>query len=127
MITKNKKSKKIFIPLYYDFNISCLGSENYKITTDTNGNIKLYFTPIIRTLLMDMKNHQLRGQENLCRTIKEKLCPNSRLLIRYSIENSKIILIHGIQFIVSNSNIQRLSENTFRIMNDKNWEKTKYI
>lgn len=117
-LSKNKKTskKKGFIPAFYECDLNVLGKENFKIVHTSNG-INLYITPLIRTLISDIKNYDLLGHESLGRYIKEKMCSNSRLLIKKSSLQSKIIFIKDKQYVLVNADIHMIKPNLFRIMN----------
>ena len=51
--------------------------------------------------------------------IKEKLCSNSRLLIKKGCENSKIIKIKDIEFVLVNNEIEIIDEFNIRINNQR--------
>ena len=122
-ITEKKKGK---IPLFFEFDISFLKYENYRICTDIEGKVTIYVTPLIRTLLLDIKAN-VNKEESLSRVIKEKINANARLLLKKSIENSKIILIKEVQFIRVNANVSVTDSTIIRIMNDKEYKITSFI
>ena len=118
-ITEKKKGK---IPLFFEMDITFLGYENYRICTDNEGKITIYVVPLIRTLLLDIKIN-VNKEESLSRVIKEKINANARLLLKKSVENSKIITIKDIQYLRVNANVS-LNDNILRIMNDKEYKKS---
>ena len=122
-ITEKKKGK---IPLFFEMDISFLGYENYRICTDKEEKVTIYVTPLIRTLLLDIKVN-VDKEESLSRVIKEKINANARLLLKKSIENSKIILIKEVQFIRVNANVSVRDSTIIRIMNDKEYKITSFI
>lgn len=116
--TKKTKSSKRFIPTYYDFIFSSLGLNNIYIR-NTNGTIDLYVKPLIRVIISDLKNMVPKGQESLSRQIKEKLDPNSRLLLKKGMEgNLPMTIINGQEFVHINCRIRKISDTAFRVMND---------
>ena len=115
---KTNKKGKCFIPPFYECDINVLGKDNIKIV-NTNEGINVYVTPLIRTLLSDIKNYDVKGNESLGRYIKEKMDSNSRLLIKKSMERSQISYIQGRQFLLLNCRISQINPNKFRIYNDR--------
>ena len=125
--TEKTKKSKCYIPKFYSSKIDFLGLENYKLVSDSDGNQKLYVSPIVRTIVSDMKNQIPKGQESLARTIKEKMCPNFRMLLKNAIQKSIVTYINGRQFVLVNGNISRHTDNVFIIMNDNSWKKSKTV
>lgn len=122
--SKSKKGQR-FIPKYYDFNLDSLQGQ-YKMFS-INGQNKLYITPLVRTILENIKTLNKPGQESLCRYIKEKMDSNSRLLLKKGTSKSKIIIINGEQYIYVNLNIDRMNNNFLRIYNDNQYLQTTLI
>jgi hypothetical protein len=122
--TKYKKSnikksntdedKKIYIPSFFDFDISHLRKENYLIISDKTGSKQLYVTPLIRVLLNDLKAN-VNKDESLSRNIKERVNSNARLLIKKHTEQSTIVLIRNTQYILVNTDIEVLEGTLIRI------------
>ena len=113
-----KKKSKCFIPTYYDCNIKCI-KDNIKIITNNDGKSVMYITPLLKIIISDLKHMIPKHQESLSRNIKEKLCSNSRLLIKKGCENSKIIKIKDIEFVLVNNEIEIIDEFNIRINNQR--------
>lgn len=102
---KNFEEKSIFIPKYYIFDVTYF-NDNYLILKDKDNNINIYITPLIRTLLNDI-NSFVKKDESLARTIKERINPSARRLIKKSVEKSSIVIINSKQFIKINTEIKQ--------------------
>ena len=115
-INKNNtdEDKKIYIPSFFDFDISHLRKENYLIVTDKDGNTVLYVTPLIRVLLNDLKAN-VNKDESLSRNIKERVNSNARLVMKKCIEQSKIVLIRNIQYVLVDTRVELLEGTLMRI------------
>lgn len=120
-----KKKSKIFIPTFYQFKTDYI-KDQIKVLT-SQGTSVLYITPLLRTLISDMKNMVTKGNESLARTIKEKMDSNSRLLLKKGIEYSKVVEIKGQQFLRVNCDIEVVDENTINILNNSQWLNKKVI
>jgi hypothetical protein len=126
--TRNKKTtkRKFFIPPFYEFNPQSLGKDNYKFVL--NGQeLRLYVTPLIRTILENISTLNVKGQESLARTIKEKLDSNSRLLLKKGLQNSKSIKINDREFVLVNVRLNRVSSTCIQVMNDMSTYQTREI
>ena len=124
---KEDNAKTLYIPKYFMFDITYLMKENYLIMKDTNGKIMIYITPLIRTILNDIKVFVNRD-ESLARVIKEKINASARLLIKKSVEKSKIVLIKEKQYIKINADFMKTDrENFYAIVNNERYKHTKNV
>lgn len=112
--TKIKTSKKVYIPPFYELNYKVLGKENYRLVSK-DGKLSLYVSPLIRTLLNQINEYTKSG-DTLGKIMKERMCSNSRLLLKKSV-NSKEIKIMNQSFIRVDRDIF-IENNKMFIMND---------
>lgn len=115
---KSKTSKgRPFIPPFYECNLNVFGLDNIKIV-NTDYGIQVYVTPIIRTLLTDIRSYStIKDGETLGRRIKDRMDSNSRLLIKKGLEKSPIQYINGKQYLLVNCEIRKVNDNLYRVMN----------
>jgi hypothetical protein len=109
------------------FDITYLEKDNYIVTKDKDDKIVIYITPLIRTILNDIKVF-VTSQESLARVIKEKINASARLLIKKSVDKSKIILINEKQYIKINADFMKTDrQNFYAIVNNERYKHTKSI
>ena len=117
----NKKLNEeisIFIPKYFIFDITYFLKENYLVVKDKDNKINIYITPLIRTLITNMKSF-VKKDESLIRTIKERVDSSALRLIRKSVEKSKEITINNKQYLKINADFKRTDkENHYAIVNN---------
>ena len=118
---KSKTKSRCFIPPFYEFNPQSLG-DNYYVKNNSNGTIDLFVKPIVRVILLDIKNMVVKGQESLSRQIKDKMDSNSRLLIKNGMsKNLPLINIKGIDYVHVDCSISKISDTKFRVMNERKY------
>ncbi len=120
------EAKKPYIPKFFDFDITYFNKDNYLILNDTNGRVIIYVTPLIRIYLNNLKSY-IDKHDSLARTIKERIDSNSRLLIKNSCENSKVIKIKNKEYVLINANFIVLESGLIRIMNDFHYKEHKLL
>ena len=113
--------KNVYIPTFFILDIKYFLKENYLVMTDKDENINIYITPLIRTLLEDIKIN-VNKDDSLSRTIKERVNANARTLVKKSAANSKIVLIKDKQYIRLNANFRHIEGSLYKIMNDWQYE-----
>jgi hypothetical protein len=124
---KENNAKTVYIPKYFMFDITYLEKDNYIVTKDKDDKIVIYITPLIRTILNDIKVF-VTSQESLARVIKEKINASARLLIKKSVDKSKIILINEKQYIKINADFMKTDrQNFYAIVNNERYKHTKSI
>lgn len=126
----NKKLNEeisIFIPKYYIFDITYFLKENYLVIKDKDNKINIYITPLIRTLINNMKSF-VKKDESLTRSIKERVDSSALRLIRKSVEKSKEITINSKKYIRVNATFKRTDkENHYAIVNNHKHSDTSEI
>ena len=124
--TNDDEDKIVRIPKFFEFDLSCFKKENYYIYTDVNNKINIYVTPLIRTILNDLRNNN----NCLATHIKERMNSNARLLIKKSLADSKEITIHNKRYLKINANFSLcnldITETNYLIMNDKKYLSKEY-
>jgi len=105
---KTNEEFAIFVPKYFFFDITYFSKENYLVISDKKNNkIEIYVTPLIRTLLLDIKTY-ITKNDNLARTIKERIDVTALRIIRKSIEKSVIVVIDNKQYIRVNADFKKV-------------------
>lgn len=118
---KSKSKSRCFIPPYYEFNPQSLGN-NYYVKHNNDGTVDMFVKPIIRVILLDIKNMVVKGQESLSRQIKDKMDSNSRLLIKNGMsQNLPMVNIKGENYVHVNCSIYKISDTKFRVMNERKY------
>ena len=124
---KEDNEKTLYIPKYYMFDITYFEKDNYIITRSKDDKIVIYVTPLIRTILNDIKVFVTKD-ESLARVIKEKVNASARLLIKKSVEKSKTITINNKEYIKINADFMKTDrENFYAICNNQKYKNTKSI